>query len=142
MDTAPMPQLIASGRGIVRIRSCHSVTGTMERLTALLKGRGILIFAHVRFSYDAARAGLPMRPEELLIFGGPRFSAPLIQAAPTAGLDLPSKALAWQDKRGKTWLAYNDPDYVLQRHALPVEWFENLATVVAYGKPLVCRPLC
>ena len=60
MDTAPMPQLIASGRGIVRIRSCHSVTGTMERLTALLKGRGILIFAHVRFSYDAARARLPM----------------------------------------------------------------------------------
>lgn len=96
----------------------------MERLTALLKGRGILIFAHVRFSYDAARAGLPMRPEELLIFGGPRFSAPL--------LDLPSKALAWQDKRGKTWLAYNDPDYVLQRHALPAEWFENLATVVPY----------
>jgi uncharacterized protein (DUF302 family) len=132
VDTAPIRQWIASERGIVRIRSCHSVTETMERLTALLKGRGILIFAHVRFSYDAARAGLPMPPEELLIFGALRFSAPLIQAAPTAGLDLPSKALAWQDKRGQTWVAYNDPEYVLQRHALPAEWFENLATVIPY----------
>jgi uncharacterized protein (DUF302 family) len=104
----------------------------MERLTTLLKSRGVLIFAHVRFSYDAARAGLPMRPEELLIFGGPRFNAPLIQAAPTVALDLPSKAVAWQDRRGKTWVAYNDPEYVLQRHALPAELFENLASVIPF----------
>lgn len=127
-----MSQLIAPETGIVRIRSCHSVSETTERLTALLKGRGILIFAHVRFSYDAARAGVPMRPEELLIFGGPRFSAPLLQAAPTVGLDLPSKALVWQDKRGKTWVGYNDPEYLLQRHALPVELLENLTTVIPY----------
>ena len=132
MGTVPMSQLIVRDTGIARIRSCHSVTETMQRLTALLKGRGILIFAHVRFSYDAARAGLPMRPEELLIFGGPKFSAALIQAAPTVGLDLPSKALAWQDKRGKTWIAYNDPAYVLQRHTLPAELIENLATVIPY----------
>jgi uncharacterized protein (DUF302 family) len=116
--------------GIVRIRSCHSVAETTDRLTSLLKARGVLIFAHIHFSYDAARAGLPIRPEELLVFGSPRLGAPLMQARPTIGLDLPSKALVWEDSRGKTWIAYNDPQYLLKRHGLPNELVEHLSAVI------------
>lgn len=116
--------------GIVRIRSCHSVSETTDRLTSLLKARGVLIFAHIRFSYDAARAGLPIRPEELLVFGSPRLGAPLMQARPTIGLDLPSKALVWEDSRGRTWIAYNDPQYLLKRHGVPNELVEHLTAVI------------
>jgi uncharacterized protein (DUF302 family) len=101
-------------------------------MTSLLKARGVLIFAHIRFSYDAARAGLPILPEELLIFGSPRLSAPLMQARPTIGLDLPSKALVWEDSRGRTWIAYNDPEYLLKRHALPDELVAQLSAMIPY----------
>ena len=124
--------MIAPDTGIVRIRSCHSVSVTSERLTGLLKARGILIFAHVHFSYDAARAGVPIRPEELLIFGSPKLSAPLMQAAPTIGLELPVKALIWQDSRRRTWIAYNDPQYLLQRHGVSAALSDNLSALIPY----------
>src|SRR6266478_3825703 len=76
--------------GIVRIASSHSVGVTMDHLESLLKERGIIVFARIDFSGDAARAGLTLRPEQLLIFGNPKAGTPLMQAAATAGLDLPS----------------------------------------------------
>lgn len=118
--------------GIVRIRSSYSVAATTGRLASLLKARGVLIFAHIRFSYDAARAGLPTRPEELLIFGNPRVTAPLLLARPTVGLDLPSKALVWEDIHGLTWIAYNDPGYLFKRHALPDELLAPLSAMIHY----------
>jgi len=83
--------------GIVRIASQHSVAATVERLEAALRERAILIFARIDFSGDAGRAGLTMRPEQLLIFGNPKGGTPLMQAAPSVGLDLPLKALVWED---------------------------------------------
>src|ERR1700680_1687915 len=96
-------------RGIVRIRSQHSVAVTMQRLESLLKERGIIVFARIDFRGDASRAGLTMRPEQLLIFGNPKAGTPLMLAAPTAGLALPIKALIWEDAEGRAWIAYNDP---------------------------------
>ena len=116
--------------GIVRIASSHSVGVTMDRLESLLKERGIIVFARIDFSGDAARAGLTLRPEQLLIFGNPKAGTPLMQAAATAGLDLPLKALIWEDADGKTWLAYNTPQYVLRRHGLASTLSTNLAAVV------------
>jgi len=116
--------------GIVRIASSHSVGVTMDRLESLLKERGIIVFARIDFSGDAARVGLTMRPEQLLIFGNPKAGTPLMLAAPTAGLDLPLKALIWEDADGKTWLAYNTPQYVLRRHGLASTLSTNLAAVV------------
>ena len=116
--------------GIVRIASSHSVGVTMDRLESLLKERGIMVFARIDFSGDAARVGLTMRPEQLLIFGNPKAGTPLMLAAPTAGLDLPLKALIWEDADGKTWLAYNTPQYVLRRHGLASTLSTNLAAVV------------
>jgi uncharacterized protein (DUF302 family) len=115
--------------GVVRIRSHHSVAATLERLEASLKERGVLIFARIDFSADAARAGLQMRPEQMLIFGNPKGGTPLMQAVPTAGLDLPLKALAWEDADGSTWIAYNDPQYVVHRHGLAPALSANLAAV-------------
>jgi uncharacterized protein (DUF302 family) len=125
----------ASDTGVVRIASAHSVPETVVRLEALLKERGVQIFARIDFSGDAARAGLEMRAEQALIFGNPRAGTPLMQAEPVAGLDLPLKALIFEDAAGKAWIAWNDPQYIVQRHALPAALAANLAAVV----PLIER---
>lgn len=125
----------ANESGVVRIPSNHTVAETVERLEGLLKERGVLIFARIDFSGDAARAGLAMRPEQMLIFGNPRAGTPLMQAEPAVGLDLPLKALAYEDPTGKTWVAWNDPQYIVRRHGLAAALAANLAAVV----PLIER---
>ena len=125
----------ASDTGVVRIACAHSVPETAARLEALLKERGVQIFAHIDFSGDAARAGLQLRPEQMLIFGNPKAGTPLMQAEALAGLDLPLKALIFEDAAGKTWIAWNDPQYIVHRHALPATLAANLAAVV----PLIER---
>lgn len=121
--------------GIIRIASRHSVTETLQRLVSLLTERGVMIFARIDFSGDAARAGLTLRPEQMLIFGNPRAGTPLMQSVPAAGLDLPLKALVWEDAAGHTQIAYNDPQYVIRRHGLDAALAANLAAVV----PLIER---
>ena len=121
--------------GITRMRSAHSVAQTVERLESLLKERGVMIFARIDFSGDAARAGLPLREEQMLIFGNPKAGTPLMQSVPAAGLDLPLKALVWEDAEGHTQIAYNDPHYIIRRHGLDAALAANLAAVV----PLIER---
>jgi uncharacterized protein (DUF302 family) len=121
--------------GIVRIPSQHSVAVTMDRLEALLKERGVMVFARIDFSGDAQRAGLTLRPQQMLIFGNPKAGTPLMVAVPTSGLDLPLKALVWEDTAGKAWIAYNDPQYVVRRHGLAPALSANLAAVI----PLIER---
>jgi uncharacterized protein (DUF302 family) len=118
------------GPGIVRIACNYSVRNTVDRLAGSLKERNVLVFAHIDFSGDAGRAGLTMRPEQMLIFGNPKAGTPLMVSEPTVGLDLPLKALVWEDADGHVWLAYNDPGYILERHALSNTFSANLAAVV------------
>jgi uncharacterized protein (DUF302 family) len=125
-----MTNPIEAENGIKKIPSQHSVAVTMQRLQSLLKERGITVFALIDFSADAARAGLVMRSEQLLIFGNPKAGTPLMVAAPVAGLDLPLKALIWEEADGKTWIAYNDPQYIVRRHALEPALGSNLAAVL------------
>jgi uncharacterized protein (DUF302 family) len=117
-------------RGIVQLPSRHSVLATMDRLESLLKERGITVFARIDFSGDAARAGLTLRPQQLLIFGNPKAGTPLMATEPTAGLDLPLKALVWEDADGCTHIAYNDPQYIVRRHGLPAGLGANLAAAL------------
>ena len=121
--------------GVIKLPSRHSVSAAVDRLEALLKERGILVFARIDFSGDAGRAGLRMPAEQMLIFGNPKAGTPLMVAAPTAGLDLPVKMLVWEASDGNVWAAYNDPQYVIQRHGLPAGLAANLAAVV----PLIER---
>jgi uncharacterized protein (DUF302 family) len=116
--------------GLVRLHSMHSVATTIDRLEASLKQRGILVFARIDFSADAARAGLRMPPEQMLIFGNPRAGTPLILQVPAVGLDLPLKVLAWETPEAEVWVAYNDPQYIVRRYGIEAALGANLAAVV------------
>jgi uncharacterized protein (DUF302 family) len=116
--------------GLVRLPSRHSVAATVDRLEASLKQRNILVFARIDFSGDAARAGLQMRPQQLLIFGNPKAGTPLLLQVPAVGLDLPLKVLAWEDAEGRVWVAYNDPQYIVRRYGIETALAANLAAVV------------
>jgi uncharacterized protein (DUF302 family) len=109
----------SDARGLEICRSTLDVPHTVARLTQLLEEHGITVFAHIDFSADAGRAGLSMRPEQLLVFGNPRAGTPLMQVEPVLGLDLPLKALVWEDELGATWVAWNTAEYIVGRHGLP-----------------------
>jgi len=113
--------------GIVDIESKHSVAETIDRLLDLCKSKGLLVFARIDFAGDAARAGLKMRPMEALLFGNPKAGTALLVAAPRAGLDLPLRALAWEDEGGTVWVSMNAPRYVVERHGLAEALIANLA---------------
>ena len=104
--------------GLVSIQSGNSVKVTIDRLEVMLKNKGIAVFARIDHGAAAAAVGMPLRPTELLIFGDPRAGTPLMQADQTIGIDLPLKALVWEDASGATWISYNDPVWLAQRHAL------------------------
>jgi uncharacterized protein (DUF302 family) len=121
--------MTTGNNGLIHLASKHSVDETMQRLEQLLEQKGVMIFERVDHSGEAAKAGLEMRPTKLLIFGSPKAGTPLMQAAPTVAIDLPLKALFWQDAEGKVWLTYNDPAYLQQRHGIPAELLPNIAGV-------------
>jgi uncharacterized protein (DUF302 family) len=119
----------ASDNGMVHLVSPHSVPETLRRLEALLQSRGLAVFARVDHSGEAEKVGLKMRPTELIIFGSPKQGTPLMFASPTLAIDLPLKALVWEDASGKVWLSYNTPDYLKQRHNIPDELVKNIGGV-------------
>jgi uncharacterized protein (DUF302 family) len=90
----------------------------MNRFEAEVRAKGMTVFAHVDHAAGAAAVGLPLRPTELLIFGHARGGTPLMQSVQTIGIDLPLKALVWQDETGDTWLSYNHPNWIANRHGL------------------------
>ena len=104
--------------GMIRIKSNNSVTATIDKLETVLKDKGMTIFKRVDHAAGAEKAGLRLRPTELLIFGNPKVGTPLMLCSQTAALDLPQKALAYKDENGQVWLAYNDPVYMAKRHNL------------------------
>jgi uncharacterized protein (DUF302 family) len=107
-----------SANGLITIASVHSVKDTIDRLEATAKAKGMVTFARIDHAAGASEVGLSLRPTLLLIFGNARGGTPLMQANQQIGIDLPLKALAWEDASGKTWLSYNDPTWLAQRHEL------------------------
>jgi uncharacterized protein (DUF302 family) len=105
--------------GMVIRASLYDAQETMERLVAAITGRGMVILARIDHAAAATQAGLTLRPTELVIFGNARAGTPLMQAAQTIGIDLPLKALVWQDESGRIWLAYYDPAWLGARHEVP-----------------------
>jgi uncharacterized protein (DUF302 family) len=104
--------------GLVKMPSPHGAAKTVERLEAILKEKEIHLFARIAHNKGAAKFKLELRPNILLIFGKPEVGTPLMQSQPTIGIDLPLRVLVWEDEKGKTWLAYNDPTYLAKRHAI------------------------
>jgi uncharacterized protein (DUF302 family) len=113
-------------KGLAHVRCPYPVLEALRRLEALAVARGLTVFARIDFSGDAQRAGLQMRPTQLLLVGNPRAGTPLMIATPSVALDLPLKVLAWEDDGGQTWLSYNTPEYLQSRHGFPAELVANL----------------
>jgi uncharacterized protein (DUF302 family) len=104
--------------GLTSIRSSYGPNDTINRVEAEVKARGMTVFARIDHAAGAAQAGLSLRPTELLIFGNAKGGTPLMQSIQRIGIDLPLKALAWQDASGNAWLSYNDPSWLAKRHGL------------------------
>jgi uncharacterized protein (DUF302 family) len=117
--------------GLVHLASPHSFADTQSRLEAIVQRKGLTILARVDHSGDAAKAGLKMQPAHLLIFGNPKAGTPVMVAAPTAAIDLPLKALVWQDDKGTVWLSYNSSAWLKERHAIPDALVQNIAGIAA-----------
>jgi uncharacterized protein (DUF302 family) len=104
--------------GLVTLPSSYPVPDTIDRLRDAVTGAGLQVFARVDHAAGAREVGLELRPTELLIFGNARGGTPLMQDRQTAGIDLPLRALAWADESGQTWLSYNEPAWIAERHEL------------------------
>ena len=105
-----------AAEGLTTVASGFGPKETMDRLEAEIKARGITVFARIDHAAGAAQAGLSLRPTELLVFGNAKAGTPLMQSEQTMGIDLPLKALVWQDASGKVWLSYNYPGSLAKRH--------------------------
>jgi uncharacterized protein (DUF302 family) len=104
--------------GLITMASSFGAKETMDRLEAEVKAKGLTVFARIDHAGGAVEAGLPLRPTEVLIFGNAKGGTPLMQANQAIGIDLPLKALVFEDAAGKVWLSYNDPRWLAQRHGL------------------------
>jgi len=107
-----------AAQGLTTLPSSYGPKETMDRLAAEVKAKGMTVFARIDHAAGATAAGLPLRPTELLIFGNAKAGTPLMQSVQIIGIDLPLKALVWQDASGDTWLSYNDPGWLAKRHEL------------------------
>jgi uncharacterized protein (DUF302 family) len=101
---------------LITISSHFGPKETVDRLETEIQAKGMKVFARIDHAAGAAEVGLTLRPTELIIFGNARGGTPLMQSAQTVGIDLPLKALVWQDAAGKTWISYNEPRWIVQRH--------------------------
>src|SRR5262249_45284190 len=118
-----------TNKGIISKQSNHSVDETLRTLKRELEGKGVTVFAIVDHSGEAEKVALKMRPTKLLIFGNPKAGTPLMLAAPSIAIDLPLKILISEDDEGRVWISYNSPDYLRQRHDVPMELLKNIAVV-------------
>jgi len=110
--------IAAAADGLVAIKSPHSAKDTMNRLEDAVKKRGLIVFARIDHAAGAAKVGKSLRPTEVLIFGNPQGGTPFMECAQSVGIDLPLKALVWQDASSQVWVGYNDPAYLAQRHGV------------------------
>jgi uncharacterized protein (DUF302 family) len=117
-------------RGVSRIKSKHSVANTADRLIGLLNSKGVKTFARIDQRAEANLVGLALRPTELIIFGDPKTGTPLMDAYPSLALDLPLKALIYEDTTGDVWLCFNSPEYLAERHGLTTVPFEAVVKLL------------
>ena len=107
--------------GLIKVQSSHGPAETMARLVTEIQAKGLTVFARIDHASGAKEVGLSLRPTELVIFGNAKGGTPLMQSNQEIGIDLPLKALVWQDASGTSWISYNDPAWLAKRHGLGVE---------------------
>jgi len=114
----PASDSLGSTRGLTDIRSSFGPKETMDRFESEIRAQNMQVFARIDHAAGAAQVGLTLAPTELIVFGNARGGTPLMQSVQTVGIDLPLKALVWQDKGGQTWLSYNEPGWIARRHGV------------------------
>jgi len=107
---------VAADNGLVSIESSHNVKETADRLQNILQKKGMTLFDRIDHAAGAEKVGKKLRPTELVIFGNPKVGTPLMQCGQTMAIDLPQKALIWEDETGQVWFSYNEPGYLAKRH--------------------------
>src|SRR6201986_2047436 len=117
--------------GLITLRSAFDPAETKARLLAVMKEKGVTVFADIDHTAGAAKAGLKMLPADVVIFGNPQAGTPLMQAAPTAAIELPLKAVLWRAAAGGTWRSYNAPPWIAARHGAEAAKADGLATAMA-----------
>lgn len=108
--------LASAADGMIAVKSPHGAKATMDRLEDIVKQRGLNVFARIDHAAGATKVGKTLRPTEVLIFGNPQGGTPFMECAQSVGIDLPLKALVWEDASAQVWIGYNDPAYLAQRH--------------------------
>lgn len=116
---ALMISIAGAADGLIAVKSPYSAKDTMDRFAAVVKERSLKVFARIDHTAGAAKIGKSLRPTEVIVFGNPQGGTPFMECAQTVGIDLPLKALVWQDASSQVWLGYNDPQYLAQRHGIP-----------------------
>ena len=104
--------------GLVTVKSSHSVKDTADRLVSALETKGMTVFNRINHAEGAKKVGKTLLPTELVIFGNPKVGTPLMICSRSVAIDLPQKALIWEDAQGQVWLNYNNPQYLAERHGI------------------------
>ena len=107
-----------AGDGLVSIKSAYDVEKTMDRLEAIVREKSMKVFIRIDHQEGAKQTGETLRPTQLLIFGNSKVGTPLMQCGQSVAIDLPQKALVWEDENAQVWLSYNDPHYLARRHEI------------------------
>lgn len=115
--------------GMVHLSSPYPVAETVQRLEALVQAQGLMLFCRIDHSGEAQKVGFKMPPTQLVIFGSPKGGTPVMLASPRAAIDLPLKALIWEEGGGKVWVSYNSPEYLARRHNISGELLKNIAGI-------------
>lgn len=110
--------VVYADSGLQHVKSVHPVDVTADRLVSVLAEKGMTVFARINHAAGAEKAGIDLPATELVIFGNPKVGSPLMKCDRSVGIDLPQKALVWEDENGQVWLSYNDPQYLAGRHDL------------------------
>jgi uncharacterized protein (DUF302 family) len=116
LSLALMVSAAGAADGLIAVKSPYNAKDTMDRFEAVVKERGLNVFARINHAAGASKVGKSLRPTEVIIFGNPQGGTPFMECAQTVGIDLPLKALVWQDASSQVWLGYNDPEFLAKRH--------------------------
>ena len=114
-----LTSLASAADGLIVLKSPHSAKVTMDRFEETVKKKGLNVFARIDHAAGASKIGKTLRPTEVIIFGNPQGGTPFMECEQTVGIDLPLKALVWEDSSSQVWLGYNDPVFLAQRHGVP-----------------------
>lgn len=129
--------MILGQNGLANLTCPYTVDDAVKRLQSLVEAQGLTLFCIVDHSGAAEKAGLKMPPTQVVLFGSPKAGTPLMLASPSLAIDLPLKALIWEDRDGKVWVSYNSPAYLQQRHNIPGELLKNIAGIDTLMQKLV-----